>query len=284
MLSVRFSNINLIELVFHLCAILIYYYLILGAIYKGFMYFIFSKLLLIFILPLTWIIVLLCISLFGKNKKYKYRSLLAAFILLIIFTNPVLFYKYANTWDIPPYKPNSQLYSCVIVLGGFSNSDGMGDGYFNSSADRFLQGVKLVTNHKASHILITGGNGNLISGGFREGLWVQRQLRQFAVPDSVVLIESNSRNTIENARFTKQLLKQSNLPPPYLLVTSAYHMRRSLMIFKNMGVDVVPYPANYIVRNYHINAVDLIPAAEMLGAWNGYIKELVGYAANSFSK
>jgi len=248
------------------------------------MYFIFSKLLLIFILPLTWIIVLLCISLFGKNKKYKYRSLIAALVILVIFTNPFLFKKYATAWDTLPYKPNPKQYSCVIVLGGFSNSDGSGGGYFNASADRFLQGIKLMLNHKVSHILVTGGNGNLAPGGFREGLWVQRQLRQFAFPDSTILIESNSRNTVENARFTKQLLEKSHLPPPYLLVTSAYHMRRSLMIFKKMGVNVIPYPANYIVRDNRLQAGDFIPAAEVLSNWNTYIKEAIGYIANSFAK
>lgn len=248
------------------------------------MYFILSKLLLIFILPLTWIMALLCVSLLSKNKKYKRHSLIAAVILLVIFTNPFLFNKYASAWDTPPYKPNPTQYSCVIVLGGFANSDGTGGGYFNTSSDRFLQGIKLVLNHKVSHILITGGNGNLAPGGFREGLWVQRQLRQFAFPDSVVLIESNSRNTVENARFTKQLLEKSHLPPPYLLVTSAFHMRRSLMIFEKMGVNVIPYPANYIVRRKGVRAADIIPEAEVLGHWNTYIKELVGYMANSFAK
>ncbi len=248
------------------------------------MYFILSKLLLIFIFPFTWVLVLLGIALFSKNKKYKHRSLVAAIALLGIFTNPFLFNKFAVSWDTPPYKPDSKQYSCVIILGGFSNSDKQGGGYFNNGADRFLQGIKLLGNHKTSHILITGGNGNLVPGGFREALWVKRQLKQFNVPDSAVLIESNSRNTVENARFTKQLLQQTHLPPPYLLVTSAFHMPRSLMIFKNAGVDVVPCPANYMVRGNRVQASDFMPAAEILGYWNTYIKELVGYVVNSFSK
>lgn len=206
---------------------------------------------------------------------------MAAVALLILFTNPFLFNQFAQSWDIAPYKPDSKKYSCAIILGGFSSSDGNEDGYFNTGADRFLQGIKLLSSGKTSHILVTGGNGNLLPGGFREAIWVQKQLKEFNYPDSVVLIESNSRNTLENARFSKVLLDSAKLKPPYLLITSAFHMRRSLMIFKNAGIDVVPYPANYLVRR-KATISDIIPEAGVLSSWNTYIKEVVGYVANSF--
>ncbi len=188
-------------------------------------------------------------------------------------------------WDTPPPKDaDTAHYNCVIVLGGFSNSNRNGGGYFNPSADRFLQGIKLLLNKKAGHILITGGNGNLAPGGFREALWVQKQLKEFNIPDSTVLIESNSRNTVENAKYTKQLLDSAHLASPYLLVTSAYHMPRSLMIFKKMGLNVIPYPANYITRNNKVEASDFVPDAGVLYNWNTYIKEIIGYVVNSFAK
>jgi uncharacterized SAM-binding protein YcdF (DUF218 family) len=243
------------------------------------MYFILSKLLLLFILPLTWILLLLVVSLVSKSKKWKYRSLVAAIALLVLFTNPFLFNQFAQSWDIAPYKPDNKKYSCAIVLGGFSSSDGNNGGYFNTGADRFLQGIKLMSTGQTAHLLITGGNGSLLPGGFREGLWVQKQLKEFNYPDSVILIESKSRNTLENAKFSKVMLQKAKLPPPYLLVTSAFHMRRSLMIFKKAGIDVVPYPANYLVRR-KAEISDIIPTAEALSGWNTYIKEVVGYVAN----
>lgn len=245
------------------------------------MYFIFSKILLLLIFPFTWILILLIGSLVSKSKKWKYRYLVAAIALLVLFTNPFLFNQFAQSWDIAPYKPDNKKYSCAIILGGFSSSDGNNGGYFNTGADRFLQGIKLLTNGQTSHLLITGGNGSLLPGGFREGLWVQKQLKEFNYPDSAILIESESRNTLENAKFSKGMLQKSKLGPPYLLVTSAFHMRRSLMIFKKAGIDVVPYPANYLVR-HKAAAGDIIPAAEVLSSWNIYIKEVIGYVANSF--
>ncbi|MEO8884894.1 MAG: YdcF family protein [Mucilaginibacter sp.] len=244
-----------------------------------------SKLLVILIYPFTWILVLLAVAFLVKNKKYKHSSFIAALALLVIFSNPFLFNRVAQKWDTPPYnRADTTHYSCAVILGGFSSSDRAGGGYFNFSADRFLQGVKLLLTKKASHILITGGNGNLVPGGFREALWVKKELKEFNFPDSVVLIESNSRNTLENAKFSKKLLEQTHLPPPYLLVTSAYHMPRSLMLFKKMGVDVVPYACNYIARGKRVMISDFIPDAGVISSWNIYIKEMVGYAVNSFTK
>jgi uncharacterized SAM-binding protein YcdF (DUF218 family) len=244
------------------------------------MYFILSKLLLLFIFPLTWILLLLAVSLISKSKKWKYRCLVGAIALLVLFTNPFLFNQFAQFWDAAPYKPDGKKYSCAIVLGGFSSGSDKGDGFFSNSADRFIQGAKLLSTKKATHLLITGGTGSLLPDEYREAPWARKQFLEFNYPDSAILIESASRNTLENAKFSKAILKKAKLPPPYLLVTSAYHMRRSLMICKKAGIEVVPYPANYLVRRKAIVS-DFIPSAEILSNWNIYIKEVVGYIVNS---
>jgi uncharacterized SAM-binding protein YcdF (DUF218 family) len=244
------------------------------------MYFVLSKILLVLIFPFTWILLLLIIALVSKNNKYKRCSLRIAIAMLVLFTNPFLFNQFAQSWDLPPYKDDGKNYSCVIVLGGFSTGSYNGDGFFTSASDRFIQGIKLLSTKKATHLLVSGGTGSLLPDEFREAAWVKKQLHEFNYPDSAILIENASRNTKENAKFSKAMLEKAKLKPPYLLVTSAFHMRRSLMIFKKMGVNVVPYPANYMVRRKVI-ASDFIPAADVLSSWNIYIKEVVGYVANS---
>jgi uncharacterized SAM-binding protein YcdF (DUF218 family) len=223
----------------------------------------------------------LIVSLISRSKKWKYRCLIAAIVLLVLFTNPFLFNQFAQSWDIAPYKSDNKKYNCAIVLGGFSSGSYKADGYFNTAADRFIQGTKLLSTGQTSHLLITGGTGSLLSGEFREATWVKKQLHQFNYPDSAILIESNSKNTLENAKFSKVVLDRAKLKPPYLLVTSAFHMRRSLMIFKKAGMEVIPYPANYLIRRKAVVS-DIIPEADILSYWNIYIKEVVGYVANSF--
>lgn len=246
------------------------------------MYFILSKILLFILLPLYWVVALLLIALVSKNAKTKKRFFAAAFIVLYFFSTPFFFKVMANMWDVKPQVgADTTKYSCVILLGGFSSA-GPDGGSFNGSADRFIQAAKLMSTKQASHILISGGNGQLVPGQFREAAWVRTQLLKFNVPDSLILVENNSKNTIENAKFSKMLLEKSHLPPPYLLVTSAYHLRRSLMIFKKAGMAVVPYPSNYLTGGVVFGIDSFLPEAQTLARWEFYTKEIVGYVVNYY--
>ena len=247
------------------------------------MFFILSKVLLIFILPLTWIIAFLLAALIIKKPHLKRRFFITSTVLLLIFSNPFLLNKFASNWDIKPVPlKQTGSYSCGIILGGFSSSDAKGNGRFNGSADRFIQGLKLLSTGKVSHLLISGGNGNLIPDAFKESAWVKTQLELLKVPDSCIVVEDKSRNTLENAAFSKTLLNQKHLQPPYLLITSAFHMRRSMGIFRKQKMDVVPYPCNYIVGDRGFGLDQFIPDADPLDKWNFYTKELVGTIVNYF--
>lgn len=253
--------------------------------YLANMYFILSKVLLFLIYPLVWIVVLLIIGFITKNKKHKKRIFIATAVLFYIMTNSFLFNHFARMWDIPPYPPNNtRTYSCGIVLGGFVTEDKDGNGHFNSSADRFIQGIRLLSIGKISHLLITGGSGSLIQGKFREGDWVRTQLKEFKYPDSSIFIESNSRNTIENATLSKPIIQKAGLKPPYLLITSAFHMRRAMMIFKKEGYNVDAYPCDYIAGTAPASFSDLIPDIGYLQVWTSYLKEVVGYAIDYYKK
>jgi uncharacterized SAM-binding protein YcdF (DUF218 family) len=228
-------------------------------------------------------VVLLLIGLFAKNKKLKRRSLISSVIVLLVFSNAGLGTKVMRSWDINTYPDTAKRFSTAIVLGGFSGEDNKGIGRFDWAADRFIQGLRLYDTRVVNYILITSGNGNLNPGKFREASWAKGQMEQMRVPDSALLIESNSRNTIENARFSKALLQQKQIKGPYLLITSAFHMRRALLIFKKEKIHVVPYSCNYIGSDNLGFSDWLIPSVETLSGWNLYIKEMVGYVVNSFN-
>jgi uncharacterized SAM-binding protein YcdF (DUF218 family) len=250
------------------------------------MYFLLSKLLLFLIFPINWIIVLLLIAIFTKRRKLRKWATISGIVLLVIFSNTWLCNWFAHTWEWPATNlPENAHYSCAIVLGGFVSQINDKDGRFNHASDRFIEGVRLVATGKASHILISGGNGNFNPGQFSEGEWVRGQLKQLHFADSTILIEGKSRNTLENAKYSAALLKQSGLKPPYLLVTSGYHMRRAMHIFKNAGVNVEAYPCDFISGDVgRPGFADMIPNFEALTWWNTTIKEEWGYLVNYFMK
>jgi uncharacterized SAM-binding protein YcdF (DUF218 family) len=249
------------------------------------MFFTFSKLLLPLILPLTWILIALIAALIVKKPNTKRKLLIISLLLGLIFSNPFLINRFAGFWDIKPVTLNNKLpYSCVIVLGGFTTVAPDDSAYFNGASDRFIEGLKLLNTHKASHILVSGGNGSLNPGKFTESDWAKTQLKLFNVPDSLILTENKSRNTIENAAFSKTVLSKNNLKPPYILVTSSFHMRRALGIFKHEKIDVIPFPCNYLAGSTEFAPDQLIPDSFALAAWNIYIKEAVGATVNVFRK
>ncbi|QQL51364.1 YdcF family protein [Mucilaginibacter ginkgonis] len=241
------------------------------------MQFILSKVLLPLLLPITWVLILALCALLAKNQKTKKRLLLSLVCVLIVFSIPFFIDTYARLWDYPQTQlPNNKKYSCVIVLGGYSGEKEDGTGFFDVAVDRLVESIELLNTNKASHILLTGGDGSLDSRGFSEANWVRGELAKLNVPDSLVLIEGKSKNTIENAQFTKKLLADNHLQPPYLLVTSAFHMRRADYVFKKAGLDVVPYPANYIAGISRTSYSSFIPSADALARWQLYTKEFVG--------
>ena len=244
------------------------------------MFFIISKILIYLIHPITWIIGLLIYSLFTKNLRRKKTFALTSLGLLLIFTNPLLLDITARCWDIKESSiDNLPKSECAIVLGGFTNEDNNKRGYFNSSSDRFLEGLKLFASKKVNRILITSGNSNLLPTSFREADWVKTQMNTFGIGDSTVIIEDQARNSIENAIFSKRILDSLHLHSPYILITSAYHMRRSKYIFEKNGVGVIPFPCNYIAGRQAFSFSQLIPESGVMSSWNLYIKEFIGLLA-----
>lgn len=195
-----------------------------------------------------------------------------------MFGNQWLLNVYIKHWQPEPAElEGSKTYSCGIVAGGFASPDTHAHGYFNSAADRFIQILKLYKTGKIKNILVSGGNGKSDEHTFREGAWVKNQLEQMGVPDSVIFVEDQSSNTAENALNTKRILDSLSLQPPYVLVTSAYHMPRAHLVFEKAGLDVVPFPCNYTAGMGETGPDDFIPTPSVLMAWDGYLKEAFAY-------
>lgn len=246
------------------------------------MFFILSKLLIYFLYPLSWIFALLLITFLIKNKRHKRYTSITAFVLLLIFSNNYLFKQFVTFWDFPRIPTTNMRYSCAVILGGYVSEDAAKNGYFNGAADRYIQAIKLKETGKAAHLLFTGGNASLDPDGFTETNWLQSELKIFNFPDSTLLFEKQSRNTIENISFSKKILETKHLQPPYLLVTSAFHMRRALLICKKANLHVVPYPCDFSGGITTVSFDDFIPSTDALHGWSGYLKELVGYTIVSF--
>ena len=216
---------------------------------------------------------------FSKSEKRKTILLSIASIIYFLFTNIWILNTVADKWDIPPAKIESEKeYSCAILLGGYTGTDDNGNPYFSSSSQRFATALQLYRQGVVEHILLTGGSGSLLKSSFNEADWVKDQLLKMGIPATAILVERNSRNTLENAVFSKRVIDSTNLEPPYVLVTSAFHMRRASWVFEKEGMNVIPYSSNDIVdKNRKISFIDILPNIHVMDTWPYYIKEVIGF-------
>ncbi|MEP6615944.1 MAG: YdcF family protein [Ginsengibacter sp.] len=228
--------------------------------------------------PLNWIILLLGYGYFSGSLVIKKTCRILALCIFLLFSNEWILDKYANQWQPQPVTiAPGNVYSCGIIPGGFASPDQNSNGYFNASADRFIQAVKLYKLGTIRHILVSGGNGKIDKKNFHEAGWVKGELITMGVPDSVIFIEDRSANTADNAMISKQILDSLSLAPPYVLITSAMHMPRASVIFKNAGVEVIPFPCNYVAGRGSFGISSLVPQIPVLAGWNVWLKEAVGY-------
>lgn len=237
-----------------------------------------SSILSFFLSPFNMIILLLIAMFLLRKAIWKKTCGILALCIFLVFGNQWLLNLYAKNWQPAPTIIDSSLtFSCGIVPGGFASPDAEANGYFNASADRFIQVVKLYKLGRIKHILISGGNGKTEEKSFREGAWVKGELKSVGIPDSVIFVEDRSDNTADNAFYAKKILDSLHFIPPYLLITSAYHIPRASLIFKKARLVTVPFPCNYFVGKGSFSAWDLLPKPTTLLGWEPYLKETAGY-------
>lgn len=244
------------------------------------MFFILSKILAFIITPLIWIIVLSIWSFYTKNEKRKRRLIGIALFLGLFFSNSFIFDESARAWELPatPYK-NIKHYEYGIVLGGMSVYDPtLQRAQFYRGVDRLIQTVELYRMGFIRKIIFTGGSGRILHPEMKEGNYINRYLIYMGIPKEDFLIESESQNTRENATLTKVLLDKNGIKGDMLLITSAFHMRRSLGCFRKVGLTVDPYCTDRYAgpRKFEFDFV-LIPNLSAMDDWNNLIHEMVGY-------
>ncbi len=228
--------------------------------------------------PIAWVCALLILSFIARHRSWKKYLRLGAVFIFLLFSNARLLDWYAGLYQPSPVKlAGGQVFSCGIVAGGFASPDKDGNAIFNSTADRFIQVLKLYKQGHITHILLAGGNGKKELATFREAAWVKKELVEMGVPASVIFMEDASNNTLDNARNSKLILEAQKLPAPYLLISSAHHLPRASLLFKKAGVQTVAYPCSYIAGRGIGTWKDFIPSLGVLHTWDIFLKETAGY-------
>ena len=242
------------------------------------MFFIVSKIFDFLMAPISWILILLIWMIIVKSKKTKKKLLYIIILVAIIFSNHFIYRTFVLAWQIKPANlEKGKSYSAGILLGGFTGFDVDKRGYFNEAADRFIQAEKLYHLGFIQKIIISGGSGQLFNNEAKEADFVKGELIASGVKENDIIIENSSRNTYENAVFSKKIIDSLQLKGPYVLITSATHMPRSIKIFEKAGMKIISFPSDYHVFNSHISFEDfVIPKLKLLNEWGTIFHEIIG--------
>jgi uncharacterized SAM-binding protein YcdF (DUF218 family) len=136
----------------------------------------------------------------------------------------------------------------IIVLGGAIEPGLSADRKsisLNGNAERLVAFAALARRYPGARLVFTGGSGNLMQPDQREGDWLGPFLDSAGIARERVTVERDSRNTDDNARMSKAIVKPQ-AGEAWVLVTSARHMPRSVGIFRKHGWAIIPYPADYL--------------------------------------
>ncbi len=248
------------------------------------MFFILSKTIPYLIMPLSLIVGFLFFSFIIKNLKWKRRLRIFSLVLLVICSNSLLTNMVFKWWEVPPTPMDLQTSSQTvgIVLTGVVKKEKLPHDrvYFAEGADRVTHAIQLYKAGKIQKIIISGGTGSMTQSPIKEATQLREVFLMCAVPDEDLIIENQSRNTRESAVAVSEIIKKNYPDSEYLLITSAFHMRRSLACFKKVGVPATGFSTDFKTGDYPPQIIYLlVPQPGALNKWHILIREIMGIVA-----
>ena len=204
----------------------------------------------LFLPPSIFIWGLIIAAIVAKRFKFVFITLGIIFYLLSI--KPISNLLLSPLEDIPTSKHKADI---VVVLSGGSNPNDI----LKSAPDAFKRltyGIILAKQKNIPLIFTGGGDKPSEADNAKKDIELFEKTFNFRLK---TYYEDKALDTVENAKYTKELIKKEHLSNKIYLVTSAYHMKRSIIIFKHFGFEVIAKPVGFIINNKNYNFYDFLP-------------------------
>ncbi|MGY6646733.1 MAG: YdcF family protein [Salinarimonas sp.] len=251
------------------------------------MFFIISKIVWFLLAPSNLLALLVALGLLLASLTRARRSGLAlagiACAGLFLFGMTPLASLAMRTLEarFPVAEPLTGTVHGIVVLGGSQDPDAsiaLGQPVLNEAAERLVVGLELARRFPDARVLLSGGSGALAGNDTSEARAGALMLESLGLDPVRILIEERSRNTHENAVFSRDVA-QPQEGETWLLVTSAFHMPRSVGVFREAGFEVVPYPVDFRTMGRDGGLPGFATISDGLRRFDVAMREYVGLVA-----
>lgn len=247
------------------------------------MFFILSKIFAALFLPVTLFFLFLLFifvrRLSGRTRRVCLAVWVLAWFCSTSFGSAFLMRPLENRYPAIAVQDLAKA-EVVVMLGGMIDANSLRGGRpeFGSAVDRLSASLEIIFRKKADFVLVSGGSGLMLQGGLREGDVLRNYLAAQGFPTEKILAEAVSRNTRENAVESGKIIATRKLTK-VVLVTSAFHMPRSVACFRKAGIEVIPYPVDYRAAERSSFPESFFPSAQGIDDFSTAAREIVGLIA-----
>ena len=258
-------------------------------------FFILSKAVQFCIEPLNWVMVWVLLALLflllrkiSLAKRFLWIAILNLGLVAYLPTSEFLLRALENA---APRTALSQIgngdLGGIIILGGAIEGGEIaldrGEVSIYSSAERVTKAFELIRKYPDLPLIFSGYSGRVSPKGISEADAFKQLIQEQGLDGAHVHYENQSRNTYENVLYLKPMMQEfggkteAGLFKPWLVITSASHMYRSLKIFQKQDIDVLALPVDYqTATRLQWTSFDLVGGAQN---WNKALHELIGLLA-----
>lgn len=232
--------------------------------------------------PVPWLLALLVVLVFWRRRWARTLLLITLLLVFALHSDQVSYvlrHRLESQYSALIDPTTAGDYDAIVVLtGGSTAATGLIPfPAIDQSMFRRLDEAWRLYQIRPKPIIISGGHVNPFTPAMGENKIARDFLVRWGVPENDVIGEDQSRDTFESAVESAKLLKKHGWKR-YLLVTSAIHMPRSMLVFAELVPEPVAAPGDFSVGTFELTPLDVFPREEAAQRVAGAISEYVGLA------
>lgn len=238
----------------------------------------FNKFLPLFFLPIGWVALLLLFALWRKKRWPVFAALAVLAVGSMPFVGGRLITLVESRYPAIPVAEAGPA-DAIVVLGGILGPR-VEPGFVANLMDtgeRLEAGVALIQTGRADRLVFTGAGMDWRKTSATEGDELKRLAVARGVPAAKILVTGHVANTADEAAAVAAMMKVQGWKR-IILVTTGWHMPRSLHQFKKAGIDCIPFPVDFrFDRDRRTSAIDFVPRGEAWMQTETALRETYGY-------